>query len=173
MRLIAIAAAVTAATVDVLYMGIVQAGDPQFLRVPFVASFIAFMAICAALASRRSATRIRPLLLGIAATGLLGIGYVALMSIGLPLIAGGMILLIALVGTVSVEAAAGPRRALAAIGTAIGGCALSIAILLGGFTVSDLAISCPATGQMGGGGLTVLAASYSYSCDNGKLTITR
>jgi hypothetical protein len=64
MRWAGVATAVIAGTVDVLYLGYVNsqgAGDPQFLRVPFVATFIALMAICAALSSRASAARWRPL----------------------------------------------------------------------------------------------------------------
>jgi hypothetical protein len=56
---------------------------------------------------------------------------------------------------------------------AAGGAIASIAVLLGGFTVSESAIRCPTTGQMGGGGVSLLGGSYSYSCDEGRLTISR
>jgi hypothetical protein len=86
---------VIAATVDVLYLGIVgtQGSNPEFLRAPFVAAFIALMAVCAALSSRASAARWRPLLLGVSAAGLLLLGFYAIFSIGLPLLVAGMVAL--------------------------------------------------------------------------------
>ena len=92
MRRLAVAAALIAGTVDVLYLGYVGSqgpGDPQLLRVPFVAIFIAVMAICAALSARKSAARWRPLLLGTSAAGLLLLGYFGIFSIGLPLLVAG------------------------------------------------------------------------------------
>ena len=181
MRKSAIAAAVIAATVDVLYVEVVipaqHAEDPAFLTVPFVAAFIALMTICAlgsaALPSRASVERWRPLLSGAAASGLLLIGFFALMSIGLPLFVAGLVLLISLVANLSSGGATDRRRALTRIGMAVGGGALSIALLLGGFSLAEVMIRCPANGQMSGGGITVVGTSYSYSCDNGRLSVTR
>ena len=42
-----------------------------------------------------------------------------------------------------------------------------------GFSLAEFAIRCPARGQMGGGGVTMLGGSYSYSCNHGRLTISR
>lgn len=176
MRWAIIAAAVIAAMVDALYLGVVQTqdgGDPQFLTVPFVATSIALMASCAALASRASSARWRPLLLGVATGGLLLLGYVGMFSIGLPLLVAGLLLLISLIVTLSSRATADRQRAKARIGVAAGGAVVAVALLLGGFTVSELFIRCPARGQMSGSGLTVLGMSYTYRCENGKLTITR
>lgn len=176
MRWSAIAAAVIAATVDVLYVVVVipaeHAEDPAFLTVPFVAAFIALMAMCA-LASLASPERWRPLFLGAAAAGLILIGFFALMSIGLPLLAAGLVLLITLIRMLSSVVSGGHRSVFSRIGVALGGGALSIAILLGALSVSEVLIKCPASGQMSGSGLTLVGVSYSYSCDNGKLTITR
>ena len=175
MRL-AIIAAVISATVDVLYVEVVipaqHAEDPAFLTVPFIAGFIALMAACA-LGSMVSRKRWRPLLLGASASGLLLIGFFALMSIGLPLFAAGLVLLISLVANLSGNAVTDRRQALSRIGIAVGGGLLSIALLLGGLSLAEVTIRCPARGQMGGGGVTVVGISYSYSCANGKLTITR
>jgi hypothetical protein len=56
---------------------------------------------------------------------------------------------------------------------AAGGALLAVVVLLGGFIVTELAIRCPARGVMGGPGPSLLGSSYAYSCDKGKLTISR
>lgn len=177
MRLAIIAAAVIAATVDVLYVLVLipaqHAEDPAFLTVPFVAGFIALMAVCAALAARVRSGRLRPLLLGVAAAGLLLLGFFAMFSIGLPLVAAGGVLLLSLIRSLSSGSTAKSGRAFSSIGRAIAGGVLSIAVLLGGLSFAEVTIRCPARGQMGGGGITVAGISYSYNCDNGKLTLTR
>jgi len=171
MRWAGVGAAIIAAAVDVLYLGIVGtqgAGDPQFLRVPFVAAFIALMAISAALSSRASATRWRPLLLGVAAAGLLLLGFFAIFSIGLALLAAGVLALLALVNSLR-HSDLSPA---AAGGMAAGGAVLAVAVLLAGFSLAEVVIRCPAKGVEGGGGTRLLGGSYTYSCDNGKLTIS-
>src|SRR5256885_15832202 len=142
-----VSAALIAGTVDVLYLGYVSsqgAGDPKFLRVPFVALFIAVMAICAALSARQSAARWRPLLLGASAAGLLLLGYFAIFSIGLPLLVAGAFALVSLVGTLSLDG--GPPAAsakAAAAGMAAAGAVLAVVVLLAGFLVAAGAIRCP------------------------------
>ena len=74
MRRLAGVAAIIAAVVDAVYYGFVshQDGhDPLGWRVPFVVTFIALLAITAALSTRASATTWRPALLGVSAIGLL------------------------------------------------------------------------------------------------------
>lgn len=178
MRWAATGAAVIAAIVDVLYLGYVsgQGGaDPEFLRVPFVAGFIALMAVFAALSTRASAARWRALLLGVAAAGLLLLGYFAMFSIGLPLVVAGLLALIGLIRTLGGAAPSrGGSARLAAVGVAAAGAGAAIVVLLAGFSFTELAIRCPPTGQMGGGGASLLGGRpYSYSCDNGRLTISR
>ena len=96
MRWFAAAAAVIAATVDILYSGMVShagARDPLGWRVTLVAAFIAALAMTAALSARASAAGWRPALLGVSAIGLLAMGFIAIFSIGLPLlVAGGLAL---------------------------------------------------------------------------------
>jgi hypothetical protein len=171
MRWAGVGAAIIAAVVDVLYLGLVGsqgAGDSQFLRVPFVAAFIALMAICAALSSRTSAARWRPVLLGVSAAGLLLLGYFALFSIGLALLAAGVLALLALINALS-----HPELSRAAAGgMAAAGAVLAVALLLAGFSVAEVVIRCPAKGVESGGGTRLLGGSYSYSCDNGTLTIS-
>jgi hypothetical protein len=171
----AIAAAVITAAVDVLYLGIVSSqggGNPEFIRIPFVATFIALMAICCALSVRASAARWRPLLLGVAAAGLLLLGFFALFSIGAPLALAGALALLALIHTLTSASVRG-TSARAAAAKAVGGAIAAVVVLLAGFLVADYAIRCPSSGQEGGSGTTLLGASYSYSCDNGRLTISR
>ena len=177
MRWTGIVAAIIAATVDVLYIGIVNtqgASDPEFLRVPFVAAFIALMAICAALSARASVAQFRPLLLGFSAAGLLLLGFFAIFSIGLPLLVAGLVALGGLINSLGRVRLADQASAKAAGGgMAAGGAVIAVVILLGGFSLAELAISCPAHGTMSGGGLGVLGGSYSYSCNNGSLTVSR
>ena len=175
MRWAGIAAAIIAASVDGLYLGVVGsqgASDPEFIRLPFVASFIALMAICAALSARASAARWRSLLLGISTGGLLLLGYFGMFSIGLPLLVAGLIAGYGTIRTLT-HGSLGGTSGGAAVGMAAGGAMAAIVILLIGFLLADLAIRCPSDGTVGGSGTTLLGGSYSYSCDNGKLTISR
>lgn len=177
MRWAGIAAAVIAGSVDVLYLGVVgsQGGsDPQFLRVPFVAAFIALMAICTALSTRKSAARWRPLLLGVSAGGLLLLGYFAIFSIGLPLLVAGALALIGLLNTLRPTGTAAGTSGRRAAGMAVGGAVLAVVVLLAGFSLAEVVIRCPAKGVEGGGGTRLLGGgSYEYSCNNGNLTISR
>jgi len=177
LRRLGVAAALIAGTVDVLYLGYVGsqgASDPQFLRVPFVAIFIAVMAVCAALSARKSAARGRSLLLGAAAAGLLLLGFFGIFSIGLPLLVAGAFALVSLIGTLNLEGGppAGPGKA-AAAGMAAAGAVTAVVLLLAGFSLAERAIRCPARGVESGGGIGVLGGSYEYSCNNGTLTISR
>jgi len=175
MRWAGVGAAIIAAAVDALYLGVVgsQGGsDFQFLRVPFVAAFIALMAICAALSSRASAARWRPLLLGISAAGLLLLGFFAIFSIGLPLLAAGVLALLGLINAMSQPAISPGTSGKAAAAMAAGGAVLAVVILIAGFSLTELAIRCPASGSGGGGGTGLLGGSYQFTCDNGKLTIS-
>jgi len=177
LRRLAVAAALIAGTVDVLYLGYVGSqgpGDPQLLRVPFVAIFIAVMAICAALSARKSAARWRPLLLGASAAGLLLLGYFGIFSIGLPLLVAGAFALVSLVGTLSLEGGPPARSGkAAATGIAAVGAVTAVVVLLAGFSVAERAIRCPASGSESGSGPGVLGGSYEYSCNNGELMISR
>jgi hypothetical protein len=133
------------------------------------------MAICAALSSLASAARWRTLLLGISAAGLLLLGFFAIFSIGFPLMAAGALTLVELIKTLRPgDPSRGPLRKAASTCIAAGGAVLAVALLLGGLSVTELAIRCPASGTMGGsGGPTLLGGSYQYSCNNGALTISR
>src|ERR1700694_815419 len=164
-----VGAAIIAAAVDVLYLG-TASGDAQFLRVPFVAGFIALMAICAALSARASALRWRPLLLGISSAGLILLGVIGIFSIGLPLLVAGLLALVGLINSLSRPRSAPRRSGRVTAGMAAGGALLAVVGLLGGFILTEWAIRCPAHGVMGGSGSSLFGGS-AYSCDNGTLTI--
>src|SRR6202165_2624677 len=141
-------AAIIAAAVDIVYVG-AASSDAQFLRVPFVAGFIALMSIGAALSARASATRWRPLLLGVAAAGLILLGVIGIMSIGLPLLPAGLLALAGLIYSVSRSGSAPGPSGRAAAGMAAGGALLAVVVLLGGFIVAELGVRCSAPGVGG------------------------
>jgi hypothetical protein len=168
-----VVAAIIAATVDVLYLGFVSSGDPQFLTRPFVAAFIALMAICAALSARASAARWRAFLLGVSAAGLLLLGYFAIFSIGLPLVVAGVLASLGLLKSLGQARFSRETSGKAAAAMAAAGAVVAVVVLLAGFSLTELAVRCPASGIESGSGPSLLGGSYQYSCDNGKLTLSR
>jgi hypothetical protein len=168
MRWLAGVAAIIAAVVDVLYYGFVhhQGGhDPLGWRFPFVATFIALMAITAALSTRTSATTWRPALLGLSAIGLLAMGFIGIFSIGLPLLIAGALTCVALIFALT------ESRQPAGILKAGAGALLALTIFLAGFEATERAIACPAGGVETGSGSGFLSGPYHYTCVNGKLTV--
>jgi hypothetical protein len=171
MRWLAGVAAIIAAAVDILYVGIVinqsRQGphDPLGSTVIFAATFIAVLAVTAAVAALGSATALRPALLGLSAVGLLAMGVIAIFSIGLPLILAGFLAFAALL--VSLKASPQP----AGILKAGAGALLALAIFVGGFEATVRAIACPATGAETGSGSGLVSGPYHYTCVNGKLTV--
>src|SRR6267378_5188554 len=142
MRWFAVAAAVIAAVTDVLYFGIVlgQGGhDSIRWRVAFVATFVAVLAMTAALSSRASASAWRPGLLGLSTIGLLAMGFIAIFSIGLPLLVAGALAFIALVASL------GAARQPAGVLKAGAGALVAVVIFVGGFEASERAIACSPT----------------------------
>jgi len=170
-----VAAAIIAAANDVLYLAIIATQSDsasQFLRVPFIAAFIAVMAICAALSSMASAGRWGSFLLGVSAAGLLLLGFLAMFSIGLPLVIAGVLAALGLIKTLGDVRSSGERSARAAVATAAGGAVLAVVVLLAGVSFTELAVRCPANGQESGSGFSLLGGAYQYRCDHGVLTIS-
>jgi hypothetical protein len=168
MRWLAVIAAVIAALTDILYYGVVVGQgdhDPIRWRVAFVATFIAVLAITAALSARVSASAWRPALLGLSAIGLLAMGYIAIFSIGLPLLFAGALAFIALV--ISLTASRQPAGLLKAGAGAL----IALVIFVGGFEASERVIACAPTGVETGSGSGLLSGPYHYTCVNGKLTV--
>lgn len=170
LRWIVTAALVVAAVVDILYVSYLSRppggrGNSLIWRGPFIAAFIAVMAIAVALTLRSSASRWRTLLLGLSSIGLMAIGFVGIFSIGLPLLAAGLASLAVLIGILL----ASPRRS-EVLKAAAGGL-LALAIFFSGLELTAQAISCPAHGFEGGTGSSFLGGPYHYLCVDGKLTI--
>jgi len=170
MRWLGLSAGVIVGAVDVVYPGMTGGGGPQFLRVPFVAAFLAMMAICAILSSRSSSGAWRAFLLGASTAGLLLLGLLAAFSIGAPLVLAGALTVIALLGLLSPSTS--PIGARVHLVRAAAGAVLSITILMAGLEATEFALRCPTTGKESGSGLTVLGQSYQYFCDNGRLTVS-
>jgi hypothetical protein len=98
---LALAAAVVAVSTDALYLAIIRAqgpGEPgDWVTVTVVASVILALAVCAGVAALSTAPTpaIRRVLLLIATVGLLVMGVIGIFSVGLPLLAAGVLCLIA------------------------------------------------------------------------------
>lgn len=170
LRWVVLAAVIVACAVDILYVSQIVGppdgrGNSLAWRSTFVAFFIAVMAIAAALAVRPSAAGWRTILLGLSAVGLLAMGYLAIFSIGLPLLVAGLGVLAVLIGAVVAS-----RQPAAAMRAAAGGL-LALAIFFGGLELTARVISCPAHGFEGGTGSSFVGGPYHYLCVDGKLTI--
>lgn len=173
MRWPGVVAGVIAAAVDATYLRIVSADNPQFLTTPFLAVFLALMAICALLSSRESARRVRSVLLGAAAGGLIVLGVLAAFSIGVPLLAGGVIALIGLFSGPDPARRSGEKsERRRQLGIAAAGALVAAVALVAGLEVATFAVKCPQHGSMSGGGIDLIGRSYQYSCANGQLTLT-
>jgi len=172
-RALGLAAAILAAAIDALYVGIIVGqrahshapGDPEVLRVVFVALYIAGLAFAAGASTLPHLARWRPFLLGMSAIGFLGIGVLAIFSIGLLLIAAGAVVFAALL--VSLAPSAQPRGAALALGGALS----AVLIIIGGFEIVERAVICPPTGFMSGAGNGLVTGPYHYTCVNGTLTL--
>lgn len=130
-----------------------------------MASFIGLTAVAALLASRPARARLRPALLGLSAAGLLGLGALAIFSIGVALLLGGAL---AAAATVAALAA---RPGLAGAGQVLAGVFLALALLAGGMEATERWITCPPTGYLGGSGQGLFSGPYHYECVDGRLTM--
>ncbi len=167
---VVLSAVTVACAVDIVYVSQIIGPpggrpDPLVWRSPFVAFFIAMMAIAAALAVRPSTVGWRTLLLGLSAVGLLAMGYLAIFSLGLPLLVAGLGVLVVLIGAVAAS-----RQPAGVLRAAAGGL-LALVIFFGGLELTARAISCPAHGFEGGTGSSFFGDPYHYLCVDGKLTI--
>jgi hypothetical protein len=170
LRWILTAALAVTSVVDILYVSYLSRppgglGNSLIWRGPFIAAFIAVMAVAVALTLRSSASRWRTVLLGLSSIGLIAIGFLGIFSIGLPLLAAGLASLAVLIG-ILLES---PKRS-DLVKAAAGGL-LALAISFSGLELTAQAISCPAHGLEGGTGSSFLGGPFHYLCVDGKLTI--
>jgi len=162
--------AILVAAVDVLYVWFVGFGqgatsDMPWV-VPFVASYLGLLALCALLSATGSPSSWRIALLGASAGGLVALGFLALFSIGLLLFVMGLVSTAALVMAIR----SATNRGLAT-GASIAGALTAVLIMVAGFAISDRVIACR-PGVDSGGGTGFLTSSYSYTCQNGRAMVT-
>ncbi len=113
-----LSAAAIAVAVDVAYIWIIaaQGGPTDASRVAFVAVAIAAGAVCSGIGSTRPSPLARLPWLGAATGALVGLGVLGLFSIGLPLLAAGLLAGMALLTTSGSAGLGHPReRTLAAV----------------------------------------------------------
>ena len=170
-RRLGVVVAILVVVVDVLYVRYIvfvqDATSDQPWRVPFVASYLAAIAICALLSATLPAGSWRLALIGAATAGLLVLGFFGLFSIGLPLFVMGLVAVGILVGQIT---RAQSRRA--AAGASIAGILAAVVVLMAGFEITARIIACPPGAVSGGGsGGGFLTGSYSYTCQNGRAIV--
>jgi hypothetical protein len=143
-------------------------GEPQpdAFTVPFVAGYLALMAVALWLSLLDSPmlASLRPALRGTPAAGLLLLGIFAGFSIGLPIFAAGVLAAIA-----AIRALAGPRLRNAVL-SEIAAAVIAVTVLLGGFELTQRLILCPSTGTISGSGSGFITGGYHYQCVDGTLT---
>jgi hypothetical protein len=170
MRPLGLIVAIVVAIVDVLYVwyiGFVQVGtSDEPWRVPFVAAYLGVVALCALLSTIVPAGAWRVALLGASSSGLLVLGFLALFSIGLPLVIMGL-----LMGAVLVRTIKSANRGGFSAGTSVVGALTALLVLLAGLWITERIIACP-PGAVSGSGTGFLSGSYSYTCQNGRATVT-
>ena len=170
MRRVGLIVAIVVAVVDVLYIRFVEvvqgATSDMPWVVPFVASYVGLLAVCALLSATGSPSSWRIALLGGSAGGLVVLGFFALFSIGLPLLVMGLVSVAALVRTVR-----GATKRRLATGASIAGALTAVLVMLAGFEITDRIIACR-SGVVSGGGTGFLTSSYSYTCENGRAIVT-
>jgi hypothetical protein len=135
------------------------------MTVPFVTGYMVLMgALLGSSLVRRARASLRTTLRAAAAAGLLVLGILALFSIGLPLVIAG-----AMATGATVRTLRGPHLTSSAL-IAVGAAVLAVALLVGGFEVTERYIVCPAQGTAGGGGTGFVSGPYHYECVDGRLT---
>jgi hypothetical protein len=152
---------------DFGYLLIIRVQDsnaPDAFTVPFVAAFLALMAVMlgVSLISSSPAVRIRPALRAGAAAGLLVSGTLALMSIGIVLVLAGVLAAVAALMSLA-------GRGLPVLATEVVAAALVVVVLIAGFEVTQRLIVCPASGSSGGGGPGFITGGYHWECIDGRL----
>jgi len=162
---------VTVLALDAAYIAIIRSqGDyqPDVFTVPFVAGYLALMAalLLASLFETAAVIRVRGALRGAAAAGLLVLGFLAIFSIGFPLLIAGALTSAATVLTV---AARPVRGALLAAGA---GAVVALVVLIAGFEITSRIIVCPQSEAMSGSESGLTSGGFIYECNNGQLTIT-
>jgi hypothetical protein len=152
--------------IDGLYLAIIHfQGDPapaNVLTAPFVASYLAVMAILLA-ASLLTAATAKPVLRAAASAGLLVLAVLAAFSIGVLILVVAGLAIAATIPTLGIQKS---RRIRVAAGVAA---LVAAVVLIGGLELTSRFLVCPATGSSGGTTGSFFG-QVSYECDNGRLT---
>jgi hypothetical protein len=164
------ASIVLALGVLIAYLLLIRAqgeAPPDALTVPFVAAYLALMAVLMwlSLLDQPRLASLRPALRGAGAAGLLVLGVIAAFSIGLPIFVAGVLATIA-----AVRALAGHQKRNAVL-SEVAAAVIAVIVLVGGFEVTQRLILCPPTGTIGGSGYHFVTGAYHYQCLNGTLTM--
>ena len=165
-------AIVIAVFVDAAYLSLIASqGEPlpDALTVPFVAGYLALIAVLLWLSLREGPrwVKLRPPFRAAAAGGLLVFGVLELFSIGLPLVVAG-----ALATGAAVRALAGPRMKQALL-LEVSAAVVALVVLVGGLEVTQRVIICPAHGSAGGSGSGLVTGAYEWQCTEGHLDYYR
>ena len=150
--------------IDALYLAIIYAqggpDPPDVLTVPFVATYLAVMALILG-ASLLSAGWAKAVLRAAASGGLVVLGVIAAFSIGVLILVVAAVSMAATVPVLNIHAKVLVASGLAAV--------VAAAVLVAGLEYTSHYIVCPATG--GGSGTTGgLFSHVAYQCDEGVLT---
>lgn len=134
--------------------------------VPFVSGSLLLMAalLVLSLVGPQRLVILLPAMLTFAAAGLLLLGVIAAFSIGVPIFTAGV-----LAGIAAIRTLAG-RNSRNVVLSEVAAAVIAVALLVGGFAVTQRLIVCPSSGTMGGGGSGFLSGPYHYQCVNGTLT---
>jgi hypothetical protein len=141
-----------------------ESSPADAFTVPFVATYLAVMAAMLGLSQREGklVVRLRPVLRGGAAAGLLAIGVLALMSIGIVLVvAAGLAAAAAVMTLAGRHWSTFLYEAAAAL--------VALALLVAGFELTGRLIVCPPHGFSGGSGYGLISGGYHWTCVDGHL----
>jgi hypothetical protein len=148
-----------------------QGGAPQVdvLTVPFVAGYLVLMALLLmiSLLDVGPVVRLRPVLRGAPAGGLLILGLMAIFSIGLPILFTAALAVASTIMTVTRQSTG--RAVFAAVAAGVG----AVVFLLAGLEFTWHYLVCPPTGLGAGTTAGIFVGGYSYECNYGHLTINR
>ncbi len=166
-RLMVLVPIVVTVLTDAGYLALVggqHSRAPDVFTVPFIAGFMALMAVLLGLSlfSNRLLARLRPPLRAGAAAGLLVLGALAIFSIGLPLLLAGFLATGAAFRTLVGRGAFGAVSEVAAA-------VVVLALLVGGFEVTARLIVCPAGSSMRGTWPGIVTGGFSWECAGGQV----
>lgn len=151
---------------DAVYLSLIRLqgeSSPDVLTVPFVFGYLLVMA---ALLASSLLVRMNPVMRGAfraaAGAGLVVLGVLAAFSIGLPILVAGLIALAAFGLSLERWQVSLPVGVVAGF--------VAVALLIGGFELTQRYIVCPESGESSGSGTGFVTGPYSWHCVNGTLT---